>query len=99
MISFVAALLVMTVPLSASEPSTKEITDTLDRFHQAASKADGQVYFDLFAPEGIFIGTDASERWTVEEFKKYASPHFSKGKGWTYVPRDRHVDFAPGGEI
>jgi len=99
MISFVAALLVMTVPLSASEPSTKEITDTLDRFHQAASKADGQVYFDLFAPEGIFIGTDASERWTVEEFKKYANPHFSKGKGWTYVPRDRHVDFAPGGEI
>jgi len=75
-----------------------EVGKTLDAFHQAASKADGAAYFDLFAPQGVFLGTDAKERWTVEEFKKYAMPHLSKGKGWTYVPHDRHVDLSADGE-
>ncbi|MGQ0627536.1 MAG: nuclear transport factor 2 family protein, partial [Phycisphaerales bacterium] len=48
----------------------------------------------LFAPEGIFLGTDATERWTVDEFRAYARPIFSKGKGWTYHPGDRHIDIA-----
>jgi hypothetical protein len=39
----------------------------------------------MFAPDGIFIGTDATERWTVAEFKAYAKPHFDKGRGWTYT--------------
>jgi ketosteroid isomerase-like protein len=77
----------------------KEIEQTLDQFHQAASKADATTYFGLFAPEGVFLGTDATERWTVEEFRKYAMPHFSKGKGWTYVATRRSVELAPGGEL
>jgi ketosteroid isomerase-like protein len=76
----------------------KAIESSLDRFHEAAAKADGKTYFGLFAPEGIFIGTDASERWTVEQFRKYAEPHFSKGKGWKYAPKTRHVDISPGGD-
>jgi hypothetical protein len=83
----------------AAQPPSKVVAETLDRFHEAAAKADGATYFGLFAPEGVFIGTDATERWTVEEFKKYAMPHFSKGKGWTYVPKTRHVDLAPGGDV
>jgi hypothetical protein len=86
-------------PAVAGEPPRKAVEQVLDRFHQAAAKADGDTYFSLFAPEGIFIGTDATERWTVEEFRKYAMPHFSKGKGWTYVPKTRHVDLAPGSEV
>jgi hypothetical protein len=83
----------------AAEDPTLAISQTLDHLHSAASKADGQAYFALFAPEGVFLGTDATERWTVEEFKKYAMPHFSKGKGWTYVSKARHIQLAPGGEI
>jgi hypothetical protein len=44
-------------------------------------------------------GTDATERWTVDQFKAYAMPLFSKGKGWTYVPRSRHVQFSPQGDV
>ena len=65
--------------------------DVLDDFHDAASKADEERYFSHFATEGVFLGTDATERWTVEEFRKYVHPYFSKGKGWTYVPRERRV--------
>ena len=68
------------------------VANVLDRFHLAAAAANEERYFALFAPEGVFIGTDATERWTVEEFRAYAHPNFAKGKGWTYVPGVRHVD-------
>ena len=76
-----------------------DVESVLDSFHRAAANADGQAYFSLFAPEGVFIGTDAGERWTVEEFKKYAEPHFKKGQGWTYTAKVRHVEFSPGGDV
>ncbi len=86
------------VSFGTSDPKAG-IIETLSKFHEAASKADGRTYFSLFAPEGIFIGTDASERWTVAEFKKFAEPHFSKGKGWTYTPGKRNIDFSPSGDV
>ncbi len=61
------------------------VAATLDDFHAAASKADFNAYFALFAADGVFLGTDASERWTVEQFKAYCKPIFDKGKGWTYT--------------
>jgi predicted esterase len=82
-------------------PAHTEALATLDRFHAAAAKADLKAYFDLFAPEGVFIGTDATERWTVAEFRAYAEPLFKRGRGWTYKPRaaGRHVELSPAGDI
>jgi len=75
----------------------REVLGVLDQLHAAASKADGDAYFALYTPEAVFIGTDAGERWTKEEFRAYAAPYFSQGKGWTYVPRPgtRHVTVLP----
>jgi predicted esterase len=77
------------------------VLNMLDEFHEAASKAEEAKYFALFAPEGVFIGTDAGERWNVEEFRAYARPFFSKGRGWTYKPRagTRHVDVSADGQM
>ncbi|MCP4899916.1 MAG: nuclear transport factor 2 family protein [bacterium] len=77
----------------AAEPAdaTAEVVIVLDSLHQAASDADGKLYFSLFGEDAIYMGTDASERWTVEEFQAYAEPHFSQGRGWTYVAKERHV--------
>ena len=55
------------------------MTRTLDALHVAASKADGERYFALFAPDAVFLGTDATERWTLEEFKNYAGERFKTG--------------------
>lgn len=82
-----------------SHPGIDVIEKTLDSFHEAAAKADGKAYFACFAPDGVFIGTDAGERWSVEEFKAYAEPFFKKGKGWTYTKRTRHVDVSPAGDV
>jgi hypothetical protein len=67
------------------------ITTVLDDFHDAASKADGQRYFSHWTAESVFLGTDATERWVGDQFRAFAEPHFSNGKGWTYHPRNRTV--------
>lgn len=63
----------------------------LDDFHDAAAKADFDRYFSHWTSTSVFLGTDSSERWTGDEFKEFARPHFDKGKGWTYTARDRKV--------
>lgn len=71
----------------------KEIWKTLDALHKAASEADGEAYFDLFAPNAVFLGTDATERWTIDEFRDYAMKRFESGSGWIYTlkPGTRYI--------
>ncbi len=75
----------------AQETASQAAAATLDALHAAASDADGDRYFALFSEEGIFLGTDATERWTVDEFRAYAMPLFEQGRGWTYTLTERHV--------
>ena len=74
-----------------------DIDSLLDRFHRAAAAARFQEYFGFFAADGVFIGTDATERWTVPQFKAFAKPYFDQGKGWTYVMVERHVNVSADG--
>jgi len=69
----------------------------LDDWHRAAAVADGDRYFGAFTSDATFLGTDATERWTLAEFQEYAEPHFSKGNGWEYEPFDRHLRFSGDG--
>ncbi len=85
----------MTRPDSDPSPAVTEVASTLDRFHQAAAAADGAAYFSLFTPDAVYRGTDVTELWTVEEFRAFAEPYFSQGRGWTYAARERHVAVAP----
>jgi hypothetical protein len=65
--------------------------------HDAASRADFARYFGIYAEDAIFLGTDATERWTVDEFKAYAKPSFDRGRGWTYLSTERHIYLSPDG--
>lgn len=85
-------------PVQANIEQNK-ISSVLDNFHQSASDANQQLYFDLLTDTAVFIGTDASERWEKKAFKAFAKPYFDKGIGWTYIPRDRHVTIAKTGDV
>jgi ketosteroid isomerase-like protein len=78
--------------------ATKAIDSVLDDFHKAASEADEPRYFSHAAPDFVFLGTDATERWDLEGFRAFAHPYFSKGKGWTFTPRERHVSLSQSGD-
>jgi len=88
----------LTATLSYAGAAEDAANQLLDRFHGAASKAQFDEYFASFAADGVFIGTDATERWTVEQFKAYAKPHFDKGRGWTYAAVERHVNVSADGK-
>ena len=76
---------------SADADDAVAIAHVLDQLHDAAAKADGVRYFNLFAPNAVFLGTDATERWPIDEFRTYAMKRFETGIGWTYHVRERHV--------
>ncbi len=69
----------------------------LDDFHQAAAAADETRYFDHLAEGAVFLGTDASERWTKAAFREFAHPHFVSGRGWKFTPTERHFAFSADG--
>lgn len=96
MIALFAAFALSASLMQASDDPSVTAGVVLDRMHEAASRADGPAYFDLFTPNARFIGTDATERWSLAEFRAYATPFFSRGKGWTYRPHDRVATLAPG---
>jgi ketosteroid isomerase-like protein len=93
-------LAVFALPPRAQAQSDEEaaVAAVLDALHEAASQADGPRYFDLFAEEAVFLGTDITERWTVPEFKAYALPFFEQGRGWTYTPTTRFIYLAADGQ-
>jgi len=88
-----------TAPAQLNTQSLKgEAIAVLDDLHLAASEADEERYFGHFTEGAIFLGTDASERWSVDEFRAYAHPHFAAGKGWTYKATERHLRLSPDGQ-
>lgn len=99
-LAILVALLSMTsIAKANSHPALADVNAVLDGFHTAAAKADEATYFDLIAPKGVFLGTDATERWDKAAFRAFAHPYFAQGKGWKFVPRDRHVDFSASGQV
>lgn len=97
-------LLAITVSCASPKPAapppepTRQVVDTevarvLDDWHDAAAKADEERYFAHFTAGGVFLGTDATERWTVPQFRAYAHPHFAKGKAWTMRSTRREITF------
>ncbi|HHH29895.1 MAG TPA: DUF4440 domain-containing protein [Polyangiaceae bacterium] len=60
------------------------IDATLDDWHAAAAASDEERYFAHFASDGVFLGTDATERWDVAAFRAYAHAPFEAGRGWAF---------------
>ena len=70
----------------------KEVISTvLDTWHKSAAEANFETYFEAMTETGVFIGTDASENWTLSEFKNFSKPFFDKGKAWSFTPVERTV--------
>ncbi len=71
------------------------IGGVIDAWHAAAAAADEEKYFSYFTPDAVFLGTDATERWTRDEFRVWAHPYFAKGKAWSFKSVTRSISIAP----
>lgn len=91
--------MMMFPPVQAAAPSAQAaIAAALDDFHLAAAQADEARYFAHFDEEAVFLGTDATERWTKTQFQAYAHPHFAKGKAWSFRATRRAITVSPDGK-
>jgi len=72
----------------------KAINALLDSFNVAAANADFDLYFSYFTKDAVFAGTDATEYWDMDAFKKYAKPYFDAGTTWKFksVKRNLYID-------
>jgi hypothetical protein len=78
---------------TSTSTTTTGVASVLDDFHLAAAAGNWQKYFSLMSDDGVFLGSDVSERWPKAEFQNYAS----SSSGWTYVAQIRNIDFTPDG--
>ena len=105
-LNFIAVLLLFftfSVTLSAQNKGfyenvqKKNISKVLDDLNTFAATADYKNYFDLYAEESTFIGTDATEVWNKKEFMAWAKPFFDKGKAWNFTSLKRNITFSKDG--
>ncbi|MFN3243784.1 MAG: nuclear transport factor 2 family protein [Planctomycetota bacterium] len=71
-----------------------KVARTLDSFHDAAAVGDEDRYFAIIPDDAVFLGTDATERWTGKQFRDFAMRYFERPSAWTYVPLERHITFS-----
>jgi hypothetical protein len=88
--SFLFVVLLSAYLSTAEDYKNDEINELLDGLHQDAHEGNFQSYFDRYTSDAIFLGTDKTERWSIEEFKAYAKPAFADGNGWTYSVVERN---------
>ena len=71
-----------------------EVNEFIDHWHLAAALADEDTFFGSMTPDGIYIGTDASERWERDEMKEWSKKYFERESAWTFTPTSRNIRFS-----
>jgi len=92
---FAAIAMALVVQATPEAPLEAQVAAVLDRLDAASAAADAEAYFDLYTPDARFVGTDAGEHWSIEQFRAYAAPHFARGNGWSYPATNRTITIAP----
>jgi len=75
------------------------VSSLLDRLHDAAARADEEAYFGCYTEDAVFLGTDATEHWTLAEFREYSHPFFARGRAWTFQSTRRSIYFNAAGDL
>ena len=89
---FFLILMVSSFILFSQSKEEIDINTFIDQWHRDAASVDREAYFGKIDEGGIFIGTDATEVWTKQEFYDWAEPQFTgDGKAWDFKAIDRNV--------
>ncbi len=70
----------------------------IDAWHRAAATADAEKFFGSMSPDGIYLGTDATERWPRDTFHRWAAFAFKRESAWDFKAYDRQLYFSPDNE-
>lgn len=76
-----------------------EIDQLIDQWHHAAAIADEDIFFGSMTEDGIYIGTDATERWTRDEMFALLGQYFKRETAWAFTPTERNIYMSEDGSL
>jgi ketosteroid isomerase-like protein len=85
--------------LAPRADAVAEVKAVLTDFHAAAAEGDADRYFGHMAPDAVFFGTDASERWPYDEYVALLRPYFEQGAKLESEPVAQNVYVSEDGKF
>lgn len=83
-----------------SEEKEIQVIDSLmNAWHHAAAVADEDAFFGRMTADGIYIGTDPTERWLRDELKEWSKEYFKRETAWAFTPLSRNIVYTPGQKV
>ena len=79
------------------ELERSKVNTLMDNWHHAAAVADEEIFFGSMTAEGIYLGTDKTEKWKRDEMKAWSSKYFERDTAWAFTPYDREIYFSEEG--
>ena len=91
---FLACCILLCSWTAHADPVLKrEVNAFVDRWHSDAAHA-RPAFFDKIAKDGVYIGTDKTERWHRDEFKAWARPFFKRKSAWSFKSLRRNIAYS-----
>lgn len=75
------------------------VEKVLNDWHQASATADADAFFGAMTEDGIYLGTDASERWLRDELRKWSKFAFERDTAWAFTASKREIYFSENQKI
>ena len=84
-------IILINVAMVSQTKETNQVNTILNQWHKAAADAKFEEYMNALTPDARYIGTDATENWSKQEFIAFAKPYFDKGKAWSFSALQRNI--------
>lgn len=78
-------------------PLETRLDQLITDWHHAAAVADEDSFFGAMDPEGVYIGTDASERWLRDELREWSKSAFERESAWAFTSKNRKIQISEDG--
>jgi len=95
----IASLSILFFNVINSQELNEQINNMLDQWHKDAAESNFDAYFNKMSDNGIFIGTDALENWTVTEFKEFSKPFFDEKNTWDFKTLERNIYYSSNNSV
>lgn len=96
---FILTLWLFATLVFADKNLEKDLHNFLDAWHHAAAVADEQKFFGSMDKDSIYIGTDATERWSKDVFQQWCKFAFARKSAWTFIPLERKLYIPQNGNV
>lgn len=70
------------------------VENVLNHWHEASATADADAFFGAMTEDGIYLGTDASERWLRDELREWSKFAFERDTAWAFTASKREIYFS-----